>query len=441
MTPVGEEVRKNTVGEDLAPARELGLWLRALQSFFDPSNHPFGESERADIPTRNFSCETAIARDVLFRCLQLAGRLSPEDASAQAQPLLAALEPEAARPEGLSRQPGPAVTERALAELSEVLKDGCGLAGALLGAPSVGFEGWSSLGSVLSRELRGSEAAGLLASTQAGGGALPVPEPLAALAERLTPDELGEDIFHVFNVFMSLLGSLRFAETRLRSEAQVQQLLPLFTLIHDDTRGLLDFIESRGLRTEGLGEGVRDALDGTAYAIRMELRKIFEHELVDFCSLRQPSQVFVRAENALGLLRDSFQQSVLAVAQSFDPAVDGGQLFASFHTKLEQSLVLRRDLWRLVRLVRRAAGEVETFPLSLLLERLGSFRQGSQRYLMFKDWEPFERFHEEIESAAEARETAHVLHRFDAFLETLFNQVNMRGVLAPEPFDPASAAE
>jgi hypothetical protein len=190
-----------------------------------------------------------------------------------------------------------------------------------------------------------------------------------------------------------------------------------------------------------MDEGARDALDGTAYAIQMELRKIFEHELVDFCSLRQPSQVFVKAENALGLLRDSFQQSVLAVAQSFDPSVEGRQLFASFHTKLEQSLVLRDDLWRLLRLVRRAAGQVETFPLSLLLEHLNAFREGSQRYLMFKDWEPFERFLEEIESSGGAAETGHVLHRFDAFLETLFNQVNMRGVFASNPFDPSAVAE
>lgn len=428
-----EAAQRTTDGDGLSPARELGLWLRALQSFFDHSNHPFTEGERALISTRDFSCETAIARDVLLRCLQLAGALTPGEPEAPAT-----LDAEAAQPDGRWRHTSPAVTEAGLAELTEILKDAGSLAGALLEAPSVKFEGWASFGGVLTRELKASELARLLTSSPSGAPL--VPGPLTALAERLTPDDIGEDIFHVFSSFTGLLSSLRFVETRLRSEAQVKQLLPLFTLVHDDTRSLLDFIESRGLRTEGMEEGARDALDGTAYAIRMELRKIFEHELVDFCSLRQPSQVFVKAENALGLLRDSFQQSTLAVAQSFDPAVEGSQLFASFHTKLEQSLTLRRDLWGLVQLVRRAGGQIETFPMSLLLERLNAFREGSQRYLMFKDWEPFERFLEEIESAGGATEAGHVLHRFDAFLETLFNQVNMRGVLATQPFDPAAAA-
>ncbi|HLM54770.1 MAG TPA: hypothetical protein VK422_01500 [Pyrinomonadaceae bacterium] len=431
-----EAAQRTTGGDGLSAARELGLWLRALRSFFDHSNHPFTEGERALISTRDFSCETAIARDVLLRCLQLTGALTPGEPDAPA-PHDGEAPPQ---PDGRWRHTSAAVTEAGLDELTEILKDACSLAGALLEAPSVKFEGWASLGGVLTRELKASETARLLTASPAGGGAPFVPGPLTALAERLTPDDLGEDIFHVFTSFTVLLSSLRFVETRLRSEAQVKQLLPLFTLVHDDTRGLLDFIESRGLRTEGMEEGARDALDGTAYAIRMELRKIFEHELVDFCSLRQPSQVFVKAENALGLLRDSFQQSTLAVAQSFDPAVEGSQLFASFHTKLEQSLALRSDLWGLLQLVRRAGGEIETFPMSLLLERLNAFREGSQRYLMFKDWEPFERFLEEIESAGGATEAGHVLHRFDAFLETLFNQVNMRGVLASQPFDPASTA-
>jgi hypothetical protein len=140
-------------------------------------------------------------------------------------------------------------------------------------------------------------------------------------------------------------------------------------------------------------------------------------------------------ENAHGLLRDSFQQSTVALAQLFDKSLDGTRLFNAFQTKLEQSLALRRDVWMLLQLVRRAEKEREHYPIARLLERLATFREGSLRYLMYKDWEACERFIEEVEAARGAVELAPVLHRFGTYLETLHGQVNMRAVLADHPFD------
>jgi hypothetical protein len=54
---------------------------------------------------------------------------------------------------------------------------------------------------------------------------------------------------------------------------------------------------------------------------------------------------------------------------------------------------------------------------------------------MYKDWEALERFVEEATAAKSSAELQPVLHRFHAFLETLFGQVNMRAVLADHPFD------
>ena len=52
-----------------------------------------------------------------------------------------------------------------------------------------------------------------------------------------------------------------------------------------------------------------------------------------------------------------------------------------------------------------------------------------------------ERFIEEVESARAPGELSQTLHRFEAFLETLFGQVNMRAVLDGHPFDPNSIEE
>ena len=59
----------------------------------------------------------------------------------------------------------------------------------------------------------------------------------------------------------------------------------------------------------------------------------------------------------------------------------------------------------------------------------------NMRFLMFKDWESFDRFVEEIVAARGAVELGPVLHRFSAYLETLFGQINMRAVLSAHAFD------
>lgn len=415
------------------------MWLRALRSFFNVANHPLTDAERAGIGERSFKCETGVARDALVRCLHLLSTLTRGNAppgltgEGDAAPVH---DPTAHAPVVL----GLVDAQDSLGDLGEVFKDVCRLSDALLESSSVGFVAWLSLGSVLERELRRSEAAGLILTAGRAAGNAELHAHLITLAHGLTPEDLGEDLLEIFQAFSRLLVLLRFVEVSLKGDGQLKRLLPIFTLMYEETRGLLDFIEGRALRVEGVDHGASEILDGTAYAVRMELRKAYEHELTGLCSLRQPPQLFAKVENATGLLRDCYQQSVVALAQNFEPALDGGMLFGSFTTKLEQSLELRRELWSLVLLVARASADGQELPATRVLEAISAFGKGGQRYLMYKDWETLERFAEEIDSARDAGELSRTLHRFEAYLETLFGQVNMRAVLADHPFDPKSPA-
>ena len=407
------------------------MWLRALRSFFNAANHPLTDAERTALGERSFKCETGVVRDTLVRCLHLLSNLARGDAP----------QAEDAPPTAAAGALGLVGAKESLADLGEVFKDVSRLGDALLESSSVGFAAWSSLGSLLERELRRSEAAGLILAAGHAAGAAELQEQLVQLAQGLTPEDLGEDLLEIFQSFSRLLALLRFVEVSLKSDAQLKRLLPIFTLVYEETRALLDFIEGRALRVEGVGRGASEMLDGTAYAVRMELRKAFEHELTGLCSVRQPPQLFAKVENATGLLRDCYQQSVVALAQSFEPGLDGAALFRSFTTKLEQSLELRRELWKLVMLVARASSDGHEPPATRVLESLNAFGEGGQRFLMYKDWEALERFTEEIDSARDAGELSRTLHRFGAYLETLFGQVNMRAVLADRPFDPKAAEQ
>ena len=65
-----------------------------------------------------------------------------------------------------------------------------------------------------------------------------------------------------------------------------------------------------------------------------------------------------------------------------------------------------------------------------LINRLKAFREEFLHILMYRDWEEFENFIDEIVSTYQAMEDlTHVLHRFTCYLEPLLKQVGMRDVL------------
>lgn len=421
--------------------RELAMRLHALRCFFNTSNQPFAESARATILQRDFTPEMLIVQDALLRSSQLIHGLmdDPDAASHNTRPVEISLKQRST--EDL-RSLDTSGAESSLDLLAEIVGDAWTVCKGLLVAPVVSFHTWASFGKSVGRQLESSRAAARLMRGARPHTETSLHQSLRAMVERVAPDALAGDLLLIFIGLARLLEILRYVLDSLQHDQPLKQTLPVFALVQEEARGLLELIQTRTLRIEDLDEEVFNALDGTSYAIGMELRKTFEHELSGVSSLRQAPLVYARIENAHGLLRDCFQQSTVALAQLFDPTLEGTRLFANFQTKLDQSLHLRRDLWMLLDAVRRAEKGGGRRGSTPLIERLVVFRQGSLRYLMYKDRESFERFLEEVGAATRGKtELAPVLHRFAAYLETLFGQVNMRAALAAHPFDPTAAEE
>lgn len=416
--------------------RELGLWLLALHSFLNLHNHPLDETGRAELLNHDFSPELRVAQQTLRRCLRLLLTLQPA-ASSAAHESHSAFIADAGGPD-LPELAEPEAQGDRLVALVEMLGDAQGLCEALLGAPRISLHGWGSFGRTCMRELAQLGAARRLMLDARAQTVLEQQPELFTLTERLTPDSLGADMQAIFARIALMLDELRFVGELLRSDAPLKQTLPLFTLVYEEARTLIELIERRALHATDLDAAARAELDSASYAIGMELCKVFAHELVGVAALRDPTLIYARIENAHGLLRDCLQQLIVALVQAFDPAFDGTRLFQTFSTRLEQSLVLRRDLWSLLEHVRRAEQEAEQQPLAPVLKHLEQFQKGSMLHLMFKDWEAFERFVLELKEAKDPNELRDGLHRFNTFLEALFSQINMRAVLAAHPFDYAA---
>jgi hypothetical protein len=413
-----------------AAARELNVWLSALPSFLVLKNHPLSDAEKSCLTERNYIHETRILKQVLRRCLHLYLVLSSDPRDDQS-----ATHDETLR--ASSSFDGESASQPMIlfAGVRESLAEIYGASCALAQAKKIDQDAWSGLCGLLSRALRSKESR-VDGARSAPGEILRQRLPdVHTLIESVAPTVQVKDVTVVLSLFACSLDHLGFVGAWLDDDRPLKTTLPVFAHVHDSAREAVATLERMARRATEERSEWYELCDGAGYAVGMELNKVFRHELVGLAASRHPSTIFTKVENSHGLLRECFQQTILSLVRALDPAFDGEKLFDTMHAKLRQSLLLRQELWALSESVRRAERDGDRKPLAPLVARLRAFQTGAMRHLMYKDWESFERFVAEVTAARGAVELVPVLHRFATYLDALFNQINMRAVLADHSFD------
>ncbi|MDX6270393.1 MAG: hypothetical protein QOD28_1616 [Acidobacteriota bacterium] len=252
--------------------------------------------------------------------------------------------------------------------------------------------------------------------------------PLAELVATLQPPSLGVTVRRVFVQLARLLDYLRLIEKKVQQDQLLASTSSVFTNVHKESLALIEQIDADMLHLEGASEELLSTLDGISYAIGHEIGRVYGFELVGINDPQSPP-IRAKLERAHGLLLNCFQQSTISLTQVFNPALDGEELFNDFPERREEALILYRDLWNLVGLARRADKECDQFSVALLLAHLKRFRDGSMCYLMYRDWEEYERFVKQVTAARRILEIGPALEGLACYLETLLGQVRLRSVL------------
>ena len=165
-------------------------------------------------------------------------------------------------------------------------------------------------------------------------------------------------------------------------------------------------------------------LERLVFSIEMEVRKVMELELVDVVLMKDPKLIFTRMEDASGILaRPLPAERHRRSPRRSRRRSTGGHSSRSTGRKLEQSLKLRDDLWELVQAVQAFSRTPDKKSLRALVDALDSFRRGSMRHLMFKDWSLFERFLAGFSRERTPRAFLPAAHQFEVFLKTLIREV------------------
>jgi hypothetical protein len=217
----------------------------------------------------------------------------------------------------------------------------------------------------------------------------------------------------------------------LGQDRPLKHSLLVFSLVNSELRMLFDFIETRICKHPEVSQEGVDALDATIFALSQEIKKVFSHELVGLVYLRHAPPIFAKVENSHGMLKNALQQSIVQISQAFDASFDASQMFSSYVTRLEQSRHLLREISSLLEVLRDFEDVADYETLSALRKNFENFRETSLKHLMFKDWEEYEKFLDEVAGSKTREKLRFTLHRFRVFMEALHGEVSKRAALQP----------
>jgi hypothetical protein len=433
-------VRRDALAVSVAPPDkerlvfDLGLWLSGLVSFLNIRNHAFIEENRTKASSRDWTREFRLTRSTLLLCSRLTFQLSKvlrdESVSGSKVEEVDLIEDF----KGLKEHNDISADE--IYRLSMTLKDASLLNDGMMRAAPLKFGEWTAWCNTLTEKLDSVPIVAKLIASAEKTGEDYLPQVLAGLLDsKPLPFAVEADLRLVLPRFAKVLKWLSVIEDMLRSDMPLKSSLLIFSRIYEQIQELTGYINNRLLRYPDENDDLFSQLDGAVYTASIELRKVFNHELAGLAEMRSVPLIYAKIETAWALLNDSFQLTLINFAQMLDPKIGTETLFPNIKEKLEQSLRLRREMWTLLQLVRDSEQKAGEFPLKQLHSQMNAFLKNSLALLFYKDRETVERFIEEVLATNDKKDLVPLLHRFGAYLETLFGQVNMRVVLADQPFE------
>ena len=413
---------------------ELGLWLSGLESFLKVGNHSFTDENRARTLARDWTKEFRLTHSTLLLCSKLNFQLGK---AAESRNLKQTGGREIGDLENLNL---PAkelkIDADEIYRLSQALKDSILLNESLLRAAPLRFDEWIAWSNFLADRFKSVQIFHRFIKFAEKTGEDFLPEKLKnLLASKPVSPVLEADLRLILPRLGKILKWLGAIEEMLKNDEPLKNSLLIFSRVYEQIQEMTNYINNRLLRCANEEDKLFGALDGAAYTASIELRKVYNHELAGLAELRATPSIYARIETAHSLLTHSFQQTLVGFAQLIEPEIEAGELFPNFQIKFRQSMVLRQNLSDILKSVQKAEQDSNTERLQKLREELIDFSNRTLHFLFYKDIETVERFIEEVLVTTDKKDLVPILHRFGAYLETLFGQVNMRTVLAKHPFN------
>ena len=398
------------VADDTDVITELGIWCSGLESFLAAGHYSFAG---VDSVQPDATKEFRITHSTLLRCAGLNSKLLSLRSV---------------------RELTDTITGPELSDLSIAFRDSILIGDSMIRSGSLGpaeWKAWSN--SLCDRLVRLSAFRKLIRSAEVAGEQS-LPEYLKKIVTGNSAAVEYAELALILPRFGKILKWLSVIGEMLAADEPLKPALLIFSSVNEQIRELIGYINNRLERFPNEEADLFSSLDAASYTASIELKKVYTQELAGLARLRPTPSIYARMETAYSLLNEGFQQILAGFARLSDPKINNLDLFPTFKIKFEQSLVLRHELWSLARLVQSAENDPSTRNVETLQKTLREFMKERVRFLFYKDTETVERFVEEILVTKQNKDLVPILHRFGAYLETLFGQVKLRAVLEKHPF-------
>jgi hypothetical protein len=284
--------------------------------------------------------------------------------------------------------------------------------------------------------------------------------------------------------YVQLLDQLAVESTRKKSRVAGRAYLVL-SVLRSDARALSDYLRQRAGDLLGksfeeslfrspakelvensdsyraLGHrliGVKSALEGIAGNLRLEMRRVFYHELVAPDEAKSEHEVRTNLQTAVSCLRPALKNAVLFLGKALGVNLEEQGVFDDLAARRETSERLRRDVWMFAQIVRAFASKAEQQPaedrwgavasLQFVREFLAYFRAMGYPLLRASDYPRVDSFMQAICQLEEAdllapQNLSRAIEEcvaFHTYLVQLFDEISKRDVLSGVQFDRRAAA-
>jgi hypothetical protein len=473
---------------------ELEITLKGLACFANPRNHP-GPPRRTPVVAQDYREQLIMAREGVTRIVQLCRQLlhDRERSFVFQRYLETVLPDDSARTRLVSEAMTQDTPEESLFVLRHAMTNLLEVASGVARLPRVPFRLFYSLLGVAQREVSQSTYFNPLNALEFRPEFDRIANPQVLELMRSVPGEQGRRL--VALTFLSLFRMLRYL-TLLDSLAarapdgtrrMVGSAYLVFSVLRSDARALTGYLRKRSgpllaesyerdlfrvpagqlaPRYDGLlAEGhrlltIKATFEGVSANVRLEMRRVFEHDIPSPELAASPEQVRAAIRVASANLRPALQNVVLFLGKALGARLDEQGVFDDQAARRLLSERLRRDVWMFAQIVRAFAHKARSVqigergwsgvsPLQFVREFLTYFKAMGYPLLRASEYPRFDAFlaammqleESDLFDATRLGEAIVECERFHEFLTNLFSQLGQREELASAPFDRRGAAE
>jgi hypothetical protein len=424
---------------------EQVMWLKSIDSIARPEYYSRILFPSSDHLTKDYFQEVKIINNILLRITTLCILILGEDKwniSRFAQYIENNLKSRSAIPELTSEEHSGLIFQKDYISLFDTLVEIRCISLDFLNMKKVSHTTFNSLCKIISREINKNQSLRVLKDINFNPPYDKITnEKITLIVKDIHPQSLRVDVAKIFLELFRLLHYLDFIILSENSVDLLKRSLPIFSLFRLEIDILFNFLNARFIEKERELPELVEAIDNFLFASKLELKKVYENELINASKFDQIDELYTRIDNSNGILTNHLKQWIVIITQSFKDELDGDEIFTDFRTRTQQSLRLRRDLWLLMRYSdlfeqKKTMDAYQTFK-----KQISKFERSSIRYLMYRDLKDFKMLVQNFENAENLKHLLVAAHKFSTYLSILFQQIGRRASLSGHPFQPGKSDE